>query len=464
LGGFFVAFPSHNRPEIPDGTLTYTYGSPANNRSYGYQDNVYFLTQGNGPWGLRSWTYDRIGNRLTETRGAVTDSYVYPVNGASGHNPRLQSITLGAGGSRSYGYDEIGDTVQIVDAAQQLDLIHDASRHLTELMTRPEDRSVSFTYDGRSFLSEAGEEEAACFPKRTFALYDSEGLLHRREHRLLDGASSIFLDSDTVLTFAGRPVAVLNLTPSTSKLTYLKTDHLGTPAAATTESGTLLWGGGFEPFGATWNVTDPAVFLRFPGQWSDDGWAGEGVHYNLYRWYSVSSGRYLSPEPLRLLLPKENYLYVSNMPTALTDSDGRQPKPPEGKWCGTDFNSTSLSKPCPDCNLAKTGRRFDETARIGGLKCANRNSQGTISPANAIPIADVDWDSGGKAWVIPQGDDCVDYCLCAHETYHIMQSIGLVPLPTPRTANSLECDAYGEEKKCLAGMMATTMRARLPFR
>jgi hypothetical protein len=50
----------------------------ANNRSYGYQDNVYFLTQGNGPWGLRSWTYDRIGNRLTESRGAVTDSYIYP--------------------------------------------------------------------------------------------------------------------------------------------------------------------------------------------------------------------------------------------------------------------------------------------------------------------------------------------------------------------------------------------------
>jgi hypothetical protein len=66
--------------------------------------------------------------------------------------------------------------------------------------------------------------------------------------------------------------------------------------------------------------------------------------------------------------------------------------------------------------------------------------------------------------VIPQGDECVDYCLCMHETYHIMQSTGLVPLPTLRTANSLECDAYNEERKCLAGMMGSTMRARLPFR
>jgi hypothetical protein len=31
-------------------------------RIYSYVDNLYFLQQGNGPWGTRSWTYDRIGN------------------------------------------------------------------------------------------------------------------------------------------------------------------------------------------------------------------------------------------------------------------------------------------------------------------------------------------------------------------------------------------------------------------
>jgi hypothetical protein len=56
----------------------------ANNRTYAYQDIHYFLTQGNGPWGPRSWTYDRIGNRLTETRGAVTDTYTYSTNATGG--------------------------------------------------------------------------------------------------------------------------------------------------------------------------------------------------------------------------------------------------------------------------------------------------------------------------------------------------------------------------------------------
>jgi RHS repeat-associated protein len=296
----------------------------ANNRTYGYQDNVYFLTQGNGPWGLRSWTYDRIGNRLTESRGGVTDSYVYPTNTAAGHNPKLQSITLGAGGSRSYGYDPIGDTIQIVDADQQLDLIHDAARRLTEMISRPEDRSVALAYDGRSFLSEAGDDEAGCFPKKTFALYDSEGLLHRREHHLLDGASTVFLDSDTVLSFAGKPLAVLNLTASTSKLTYLTSDHLGTPAAASSEGGGLVWQGGFEPFGATWNTTDTAVFLRFPGQWSDEGWtaaAGE-LHYNLYRWYSHSNGQYEQADSLPNLRQGNLYSYAQQSPITLSDPLG----------------------------------------------------------------------------------------------------------------------------------------------
>lgn len=46
--------------------------NPANDRTYVYQDYQYFLTltEGAGPWGSLVWTYDRIGNRLTEIRGA----------------------------------------------------------------------------------------------------------------------------------------------------------------------------------------------------------------------------------------------------------------------------------------------------------------------------------------------------------------------------------------------------------
>jgi hypothetical protein len=80
----------------------------AESRTYGYQDFQYFLTSGAGPWpGPLSWTYDRIGNRLTETRGALTDTYAYVPNSAvptPGRTAILDQITLGLGGTRDYNY------------------------------------------------------------------------------------------------------------------------------------------------------------------------------------------------------------------------------------------------------------------------------------------------------------------------------------------------------------------------
>ena len=72
-----------------------------NHRAYAYQDPQYFLTVGNGPWGARSWSYDKIGNRLTETHGAVTDTYGYPTNGAGGNTPQIDRIAPGPNRSSS---------------------------------------------------------------------------------------------------------------------------------------------------------------------------------------------------------------------------------------------------------------------------------------------------------------------------------------------------------------------------
>jgi hypothetical protein len=74
--------------------------------TFGYQDPQYFLTQADaiGHWGSRTWTYDRIGNRLShEETGDLPQTYTYA---APGHNPKLMQITPGHGaGSRQFGYD-----------------------------------------------------------------------------------------------------------------------------------------------------------------------------------------------------------------------------------------------------------------------------------------------------------------------------------------------------------------------
>jgi len=271
-----------NITQINDGT---------NPRTYSYVDNLYFLKQGDGPWGTRSWTYDRIGNRLTEIRGATTDIYNY-----TSHNPRLGSVTLGGSnaGTRAYIYDPAGNDIREASPTTQLDLHYDGANRLTQLLEET-GRSASYmTYDGRNFLTQARQDVNACSPVVTQSVYSSEGTLQGRSVKnLLTGTTS----KDTkVLYFAGRPMALLETTgPAT--LSYLSVDHLGTPILETTNAGTSLWGGGFEPFGKDWNGAQAAgEFLRFPGQWDDGAWAGAGgsVYYNVNRWYSSSVSRYTS--------------------------------------------------------------------------------------------------------------------------------------------------------------------------
>ncbi len=89
----------------------------ANDRAFGYRDPQYFLTSASGPWaGPLGWSYDRIGNWLSETRGASTDTYAYT---GDGHTPVLDHVTLGGLGTRSYGFDSAGN-LEEVDAAGNL--------------------------------------------------------------------------------------------------------------------------------------------------------------------------------------------------------------------------------------------------------------------------------------------------------------------------------------------------------
>jgi RHS repeat-associated protein len=86
-------------------------------------------------------------------------------------------------------------------------------------------------------------------------------------------------------------------------LTFLATDHLGTPNLATAVTGRVVWEGGFEPFGEDWNGAQAkGVFLRFPGQWEDGAWentgVGSGLAYNVHRWYGAGTGRYERPDPM----------------------------------------------------------------------------------------------------------------------------------------------------------------------
>ncbi len=283
----------------------------ANHRAYGYQDYQYFLTQGDGPWGTLAWTYDKIGNRLTESRdGATADVYTYVPNLVGRSSPQLDQITLGIGGLHDFSYDPIGDQTLADLAGNVIDRTYDDAGRMSRQARTSAEATSEFFYDGRGFLRrseglapypsgdsvfcdgfESGDTSgwggggSTCLETlSTEPVYSSEGLLHS------NGESFVFY-------FAGRPVGQLD----EAGLRFLTVDHLGTPIAIS--SAVVDWEGGFEPFGVDYSgAAEAGVYLRFPGQWDDGSWreSSEGFPAleNLNRWYSVASGRYSRPDPI----------------------------------------------------------------------------------------------------------------------------------------------------------------------
>jgi RHS repeat-associated protein len=355
-------------------------------RTYGYQDVQYFLTSASGPWnGPLSWSYDRIGNRLSETRDAITDGYGYEANsGLTGNTARLDLVTLGIGGTRDYGFDAGGflDTVDL--GANDVDFTFDAAGQLARTERVVAGESSDFHYDGRGYLRQVtasmpgsggppggdlpfldgfesgdvcawsaviGAEGTECpetVQQTLTVLYDSEGNL-----RALDSETN---DPQRVLYFAGAPIAIYNAGP-VPELTILTTDHLGTPIRAMDQAGTTTWLGGFEPFGrdfTTPTAAESGVFLRFPGQWSDAVWQGatQGaeIYYNVHRWYEPEIGRYSRVDPLGLDEGDWTlFAYAASNPLLQFDPNGLTALAPGSKCRGFDRALQKLQRTKDNC-------------------------------------------------------------------------------------------------------------------
>ncbi|WP_410631267.1 RHS repeat-associated core domain-containing protein [Amycolatopsis sp. cmx-4-83] len=103
------------------------------------------------------------------------------------------------------------------------------------------------------------------------------------------------------------------------------TDLVGRPTELLDAAGTPVWRGNASLWG---RETGPAATpLRFPGQYAD---AESGLHYNVFRYYDPSTGRYLSQDPLGLGPAPNPAAYVDN-PLAERDLLGLACKKGGGK-------------------------------------------------------------------------------------------------------------------------------------
>lgn len=119
----------------------------------------------------------------------------------------------------------------------------------------------------------------------------------------------------------GRPVA----TKQGNTVYYVHSDHLGTPRVVT-NGNTVIWRWDSDPFGATAADEDPdgnsTLFtynVRFPGQYYD---TETGQHYNYYRTFDPSTGKYLESDPIGLDGGLNTYDYVGGNPLSFVDPFG----------------------------------------------------------------------------------------------------------------------------------------------
>ena len=134
---------------------------------------------------------------------------------------------------------------------------------------------------------------------------------------------------------AVRFIEVVEATPpptptpvTTAQLYYIHTDQLGTPRAISTSDATnkIVWRWNSDAFGKAvpnedvdGDGTNFVMNLRFPGQYFDQE---TGLHYNYYRDYDPSTGRYIQSDPIGLAGGLNTYGYVGGNPLSYTDPMG----------------------------------------------------------------------------------------------------------------------------------------------
>lgn len=142
--------------------------------------------------------------------------------------------------------------------------------------------------------------------------------------------------AEMVSNAASVTVAVQSVTPG---IYYLYADHLNTPRVITDSSNKVVWQWESDPFGTDLPVegvtASGAKFgynLRFPGQYFDKE---TGLHYNYFRDYDPSTGRYVESDPIGLEGGGfSTYAYVGGNPISNFDPLGLDPYP---QCAGDDF-------------------------------------------------------------------------------------------------------------------------------
>jgi RHS repeat-associated protein len=297
-------------------TTTYTYDASDRLTSVCFQASC-----PNGSDPSVAWTYDKVGNRLSETRPSGTVTYTY--NAAD---------ELTAAGATTYSYDANGN--QLSDAANTY--TYDLSNRMTAASDSSGTTNYSYDGDGNRLQASDGTGVAGT----TNYLWDtnaSGGIPQIAVER--DGSGAV-----TRSYAYGANRLAMNTGAGTF---YYHYDLIGSVANLTASLGSSEWTYEYDPFGATRVATKndpnaPANSMQFAGEYVDT----TGLYNLRARQYDPTIGRMLAVDPLPMSVgdaATSSFAYVADRPTVMVDPSGQTAQPSNnGKGAAAGVTSTGL--------------------------------------------------------------------------------------------------------------------------
>jgi uncharacterized protein (TIGR03437 family) len=282
-----------------------------NTQRLGY-DALDRLTSATGTYGSLGYSYDAVGNRLTQTVGTAATTYAYTAD-----SNRLAATSAG-GTTQTLGYTATGNINSFSPgvpppngAAPLTSLVYNQSGRLAA-MAAGSNTVAQYSYG--TFGQRLVKAEPAT-STTTLYQYDQRGRLLEESNNQGNPAASDYIYLDD-----GRPIATL--TPVAGNVYFLHDDRLGTPQTATDANQAIAWSATYQPFGQTRNAQSSLVQpqnLRLPGQEFD---ADSGFYHNGFRDYVPGWGRYVQSDPIGLQGGLNAYGYAQGNPVSYVDPQG----------------------------------------------------------------------------------------------------------------------------------------------
>ncbi|KAB2838884.1 MAG: hypothetical protein F9K47_17100, partial [Burkholderiales bacterium] len=227
------------------------------------------------------------------------------------YNANHQLLNHGEGTQAvSREYDANGHTRRIAaNGGAEKRLSYDVAERLTQVESETGTPIGTYAYDpfGRRLKKTTASETI-------YFQHGEEGLLAEYD-----------ASGNSLTTYGWEPQGMWGTNPvwkkEASNTYFYSNDHLGTPQVLTDSSGQIVWKGRAEAFGKTTVDAASTVTnnLRFPGQYFD---AETGMHYNYFRDYEPTIGRYVQSDPIGLRGGENPYRYAGANAIARIDAHG----------------------------------------------------------------------------------------------------------------------------------------------